>query len=132
MYTSLIVSIFINAYLNRHITKSTIDYIINNTINGIHISRSTLYKWVDLYAEDENFLNSLKASKFERKKIINILPNKKITPECEKFIIDKVTINPIINLKKLRNDVNDIFCINVSTNCIFKTIKRNNLTYKTI
>jgi hypothetical protein len=67
-----------------------------------------------------------------RKKIINNSLNKKITLECEKFIINKVILNPIINLNKLRNNVNDTFFINVSKNSIYRIIKKNNITYKTI
>lgn len=134
MYQPTTICLFLNAYKNRHITKYSIHYITQELYKGINltISRSTLYEWIHLYSNILEYNNYHLASNFVRSKKKSTFISRKITDDIKKYIIDEITKNPVISLKKLRSNILNIFFINLHVKTIYYEIKNSGLTYKSV
>jgi hypothetical protein len=74
---------------NKDLYKLTID----NILNLLQIARSTYYEWIKNYrltGDDNNFLSERVAN--------TIRSSRKLTQECEAFIINYVIKNPSFNI----------------------------------
>lgn len=128
MYALYFITACLRAYRDRVKNKTSIQIILNI----FKISRSTLYKWVHEYLDTQkldlskNFFNT---RKFNRD--INTYP-KKITEECNKYILEYIEKNPQFNFKKLRKQLEDKFYAKISRSTLSSFLKKNNITRKRI
>ena len=115
MYNNEIKNILINVYNelpNYNIRGIKRKNIINNIFKG-HIN--SIYNWL----------------KNKQNKVIKrTYKNKKITNTIEQFILNEIKVNPVINIKTIKNKILKTFNISISKSSIYYVIKNNNLTYK--
>lgn len=102
--------------------------LIDNILDVICISRSTLYSWIKIYG---NNLNDIKHIISDRAKN-RIKKYIKISPEIKEFIISHVNMYPCFNIKKLLRKIYKTFDVNISRGYIYYILKTNNISNKKI
>jgi len=115
MYNNEIKNILLNIYNklpNYNIRGIKRKNIINNIFKG-HIN--SIYNWL------KNKPEKVKNRTYK---------NKKITIIIEQFILNEIKVNPVINIKTIKNKILKTFNILISKSSIYYVIKNNNLTYK--
>ena len=113
MYNNEIKNILLNIYNelpNYNIRGIKRKNIINNIFKG-HIN--SIYNWL----------------KNKQNKVIK-RTYKKITNTIEQFILNEIKVNPVINIKTIKNKILKTFNVSISKSSIYYVIKNNNLTYK--
>jgi len=108
---------------NKDLYGLTIDIILNL----LQIARSTYYDWIKNYClteSDDNFMSE---------RVANIIrSSRKLTKECEAFIIKYVLKNPSFNMKKLAKMISKKFNISLSKGYIYVILKKNYMTNKKV
>ena len=115
MYNNEIKNILLNIYNelpNYNIRGIKRKNIINNIFKG---RINSIYNWL---------INK------QNKVIKRTYKNKKITNTIEQFILNEIKVNPVINIKTIKNKILKTFNISISKSSIYYVIKNNNLTYK--
>jgi transposase len=97
--------------------------IINSTFD-FHIN--TLYKWINLYYDNNN---TLLFDKFNTHFSYN---NLKINYDIEQFIINSIDNNHNFNIKKIKNNIKTKFNTVLGKSSIYNVLHKYNLTYKKI
>ncbi len=131
MYELKTVKITLNMYHNRHESG----YNIKKILKISEIARSTLYQWINIYGK--YFINNSDASRnIPKDNIIKVRmynrlkSHKKFDDLCIKTILEYVTKNPIINVKKLKKLILIKHKVHINKNYIYKILKDNNITRK--
>jgi transposase len=96
MYNDDLIRIVINLYNNKKINGMS----INDILNYSNIARSTLYQWIHKYSAinyDQFIDRTIKLRSYNRETVY-----RKINESCIKDIIDYVSLNPVINVKKIK------------------------------
>ena len=108
---------------NKHLYGLTVDIILKL----LEIARSTYYDWIKnfcLTENDDNFLSE---------RVANIIrSSRKLTKECESFIIKYVLKNHSFNVKKLVKIISKKFNISLSKGYIYAILKKNYITNKKV
>lgn len=115
---------FIRTALRLYNLREQNQYKIVQILNILNIARSTLYTWIKKYSDDPNLISE---NKLQRKTRTN-----KITRKCIDYIIDHVTSDPYMNIRKLRTSIKKIFSVKINQGYIYQLLKENNITYKKV
>jgi transposase len=110
-----------------HQNKDLYELSVDNILNLLQIARSTYYDWIKNYClteNDDNFLSERVAN--------TIRSSRKLTKECESFIIDYVIKNPTFNMKKLVKKISNKYNISLSKGYIYVILKNNYMTNKKV
>jgi transposase len=87
-----------------------------------------MYNWINIYENVSNegvVIISRKISTIARK-------SRKLTSECEAFIIDHVKKNPTFNMKKLAKKITRKYNIHFNNKYIYHILKKHNITHKKV
>jgi transposase len=117
----------INDALLCHKNKDLYKLTIDNILNLLQIARSTYYEWIKNYrltGDDNNFLSERVAN--------TIRSSRKLTQECEAFIINYVLKNPSFNMKRLVKKISNKYNISLSKGYIYIILKKNYMTNKKV
>lgn len=110
-------------YKNRTLYGLSVD----NILKLFSIARSTLYEWIKIYCilgTDNHRLSERVAD--------TVRSSRKLTNDCETFIIGYVIKNPTFNMKKLVKKLSNKYNITLSKGYIYEILKKNNLTNKKV
>lgn len=125
MYSIDIITSSINLYIklkeNNIVGTKRLNYI--TSVFGIH--RNTLYSWLKIYYCKET--NSFNFDNFKTKFKYN---NTKITLPIEQFIINSIDSNNRFNIKKIKNNIEHKFNVQLSKSSIYYVLHKHNFTYK--
>jgi len=125
MYKDDLIRIVIKIYNNRKINGMSIIDILNYS----NIARSTLYQWVYKYSHiqyDQFIDRTIKLRSYNKETAYK----KKMNEQCIKNIIEYVSINPKINIKKIKKTILTKYKVSINKNYIYQIFKKNNITYK--
>lgn len=109
-----------------HQNKDRYGLTVDNILQILQIARSTYYAWIrDYYLTgDDNFLSE---------RVANIIrSSRKLTKECELFIINYVLKNPSFDMKKMVKKISNKYNISLSKGYIYTILKENYITNKKV
>jgi transposase len=120
---------FISTTLRLFKLRISLNLSISLILNILHISRSTLYEWVKLYANDPTFSLPLYHINI-RRRLNKTVVTKKVNDSFINYLKNYILTNKIISMKHLRSHMISLFNISISKGHMYRLLKDNNLTYK--
>lgn len=108
---------FVQNVLRLYNNRKKLNLMIKDILIYQNISRFSLYNWIN------NYENKNTCKRKKRKDI-------KITPECEKFIVEYVKANKQFQMKKIKLAIRRKFKFSLCNSSIYNILKKNNFTNK--